>query len=248
LARNEVFYDEHPFDWVESYRPEELRAVMAPLLVALVESLPQHAQVFDVGCGGGRVMSYLSFRGHACIGLDRSARSVQLMRKHSGRPGVVADNLRLPLAGDSVEYVISDGVIHHTEDPAQAFRENCRILRPGGTLYLAVYKPGGRYEFLYRTPGALFRWGLRSPATRWLVHATAVPLYFAVHRLRSRGKVTWRGARNLFHDYFASPRVAFLSREMVEQWAQGSGMEVVSYDPSPGLNIHAFVMRKRAAV
>ena len=49
------------------------------------------------------------------------------------------------------DLAISDGVIHHTSDPCRAFGENCRVLKSGGLMYLAIYKPG-RYEYLYKYP------------------------------------------------------------------------------------------------
>ena len=61
----------------------------------------------------------------------------------------------------TADVVISDGVIHHTDDPFVSFSENCRILKPGGRMYLAVYKPTGRYPWLYKYPGAVIRFGLQ---------------------------------------------------------------------------------------
>ena len=107
--------------------------------------------VLDVGCGPGRVLGFLARREIRCIGIDRSYVSISAGRLgRYGRPGVVADNLSLPLADATADTIISDGVIHHTEDPAAAFLENLRILKPAGQLYLAVYKPSGRYPRLYQ--------------------------------------------------------------------------------------------------
>ena len=80
--------------------------------------------------------------------------SIGLATSRYGRPGAVADNLRLPFPDAIADVVISDGVIHHTEDPRGAFAENLRILKPGGRMYLGVYKASGRYRFLYKYPGA----------------------------------------------------------------------------------------------
>ena len=246
LTKQTTFYDEHPFDWVESYPGDERRRVISPLLLQVIDALPADAFVLDVGCGAGRVLSYLAYRGVRCMGLDRSAQAINIVSRRHGLRGVVADNRRLPLTGNIADLVISDGVVHHTGDPAKAFAENCRIVKPGGLLYLAVYRPGGRYEFLYTYPGWVIRQGLRSGATRWIVHSTALPLYRFAHRVKSQGKISPVGAKNLFYDYFASPEVAFLSRNMIAEYAEAQGMEVATYDPNPKQNVHCFVLRKIA--
>lgn len=242
-----TFYDEHPFDWVVPDASEPIQKVVSRSLVEMIESLPPDSLVLDVGCGPGRVLGVLARRGLKCIGLDRSRVSMGLAIKRYGRPGVVGDNLRLPFADACADVVISDGVIHHTEDPEVAFAENCRILKPSGRMYLAVYKPAGRYPFFYKFPGALIRSGLRRRWTQPLVTAFAQVPYFLLHFIRSKGRRTWAGARNLFYDYFVTPRVAFLPRAVVEEWCAKQGVRVVLYDDNRGGNVHSFCLAKEGA-
>jgi SAM-dependent methyltransferase len=148
------------------------------------------------------------------------------------------------LADGTADFVISDGVIHHTEDPQAAFLENFRVLKPGGRMYLAVYKPSGRYPLLYRFPGALIRAGVRHPVLNPLVVLLFRIPYFLVHFLRSKGKRTWAGTRNLFYDYFVTPQVAFLPREVVEGWCSHEGGRVVHYEENRGQNVHSFLLQK----
>jgi ubiquinone/menaquinone biosynthesis C-methylase UbiE len=244
VTREKIFYDQHPFDWTELYHPDELRRVISPSLLRLVDALPRDALVLDVGCGAGRVTAYLANRGVLCIGLDRSSHSLRIMRERCQRPGAVADNLCLPIKEAVADLVISDGVVHHTGSPQAAFLENCRVLKGGGLLFLSVYKPGGRYEFLYKYPGRLIRWALRHARGEFVVRWSVMPVYYLVHLVKSRGKRTWRGAQNLFYDYFATPQVAFLSRNDVEDWCRPSGMTIVSYDRNVAGNVHSFVLRK----
>lgn len=239
-----TFYDLHPFDWVEGYRPEELWNTVPPLLAATLEKAPHSALIADVGCGAGRVVSYMAWRGLRCIGLDLSGVSVGIMARRTGRPGLIANNLQLPLPNECIDLLVSDGVIHHTEEPFRAFAENCRVLKSGGLLYLAVYKPGGRYHALYRQPGSFIRRLLQNPVGRLLVHATLLPVYYFVHVLRSKGRITRRGAKNLFYDYFVTPRVAFLSKSEIETWCRRCGVSIAEYQANPRLNVHSFLLQK----
>jgi SAM-dependent methyltransferase len=244
LVKEATFYDDHPFDWFESYQGEDRRKVISTLLLEVIDALPRGALVLDVGCGPGRVLSYLGFRGVKCIGLDRSANSISIIVSRHKLPGAVADNLRLPICNAAADVVITDGVLHHTDDPSRAFSEDCRIVKQGGQLYLAVYRPGGRYEFLYKYPGWFIRALVKHSATRWIAHGTALPLYYLAHLWKSGGKITWRGARSLFYDYFASPTVAFLSTEIVESLGVAHGMKLLRYEGNPAQNVHCFLFQK----
>jgi SAM-dependent methyltransferase len=243
-----TFYDQHPFDWVPSDARESIRAVVSAPLVEWIETLDRAALVLDIGCGPGRVLGFLARRGIRCIGLDRSRVSVGLAVARYHRPGVVGDNLRLPFADAVADAVISDGVIHHTENPQAAFAENWRVLKPGGRMYLAVYKASGRYPWLYRYPGALIRAGLRHRWAEPLVVAFAQAPYFSIHFIRSKGRRTWTAARNLFYDYFVTPQVAFLPRGVVEGWCAEQGARVAGYDEGRGANVHSFCLVKEPSL
>jgi SAM-dependent methyltransferase len=239
-----TFYDAHPFDWAPSGPQESMRSVVSPLLADLIESLNPESLVFDVGCGPGRVLGFVVRRGIRCVGIDRSRVSLNLAKARFGAPGVVADNLRLPFADGAADVLISDGVIHHTEIPEAAFAENCRVLKPGGEMYLAVYKPFGRYPLIFKYPGGLIRSGTRHVWSKPLVTAFAQFPYFMVHYVRSKGQRTWVGAQNLFYDYFITPRVAFLPREIIEEWCAKYGVRLAQYDENRTANVHSFRLRK----
>lgn len=191
-------------------------------------------------------MSCLATRNPRCIGLDLSHTSVRLMVQNTGARGVVASNLNLPFPDGIADRIISDGVIHHTINPFGAFAECCRVLKPRGLMYLAVYKPGGHYQALYRFPGTLIRSWLRYGIGRLFVLSTMMPLYYFVRLAKSRGKTSWRGARNLFYDYFVSPVVEFLSSDKIELWSLTCGAEIVNYNLNPTLNVHSFLLRRVA--
>lgn len=244
FTKHRPFYDDHPFDWVEHYLPAELRVVIEPVLLDLIDTLPPSALALDVGCGAGRVIAYLTLRGILCIGFDISRISVERAVKRYGKPCAVADNLCLPVRDKVADLVISDGVIHHTSDPYRAFGESCRVLKSGGLMYLAIYKPGGRYEYLYKYPGRVIRWALKQRFTRLSVNLFAFLPYYLVHLVRSGGKRSLNGVQNLFYDYFASPVVSFISREAIERWCRDFGLDLLQYSSNPTSNVHSFVLRR----
>jgi SAM-dependent methyltransferase len=243
-AEQLTFYDHHPFDWAITKGLPDIHSVVSPMLARLIETLDAKSLILDVGCGPGRVLGFLAQRGLRCVGVDRSRVSLELATGRYGRPGVVADNLRLPIRDEIADFIISDGVVHHTEDPRASLIENLRILKPGGLMYLGVYKPSGRYPLLYNFPGALIRDGLRRAWSRPLVTVFGQVPYFLFHYLQSRGRRTWAGSLNLFYDYFVTPRVAFLGRETIEAWCASDGAAVLQYDENGRSNVHSFLIKK----
>lgn len=241
-----TFYDHHPFDWTAGGKQPDRRQFLSRPLIEMIESLDPNAFVLDIGCGPGRVLGFLAQRSIRAVGVDRSRVSVTMVRERYNVPCTVGDNLNLPFADGTADVVISDGVIHHTDDPAAAFAENCRVLKRGGQMYVAVYKPYGRYPWLYKYAGAPIRTGLRRWWSRPLVTLFAMLPYYLVHLARSKGQRTWAGAQNLFYDYFVTPKVDFLSRAVIEEWCSRSGLCVDSYDENRGGNVHSFRLLKEA--
>jgi SAM-dependent methyltransferase len=105
------------------------------------------ATVLDVGCGAGTDLllaaGRVGPRGRA-IGVDMTeamrARAVAGARALGLSDRVeVLDGLAeaLPLEDESVDVVISNGVLNLAPDKPRAFREIVRVLRPGGRLQLA---------------------------------------------------------------------------------------------------------------
>jgi SAM-dependent methyltransferase len=128
--------------------PERAKARFAgvgnPLAIGAIES---GETVLDHACGAGMDLLLAARRTGArgkAIGVDatpamREAASEAAREAGLGERVEIRDGLfeELPVKAGSVDVVISNGVLNLSPDKRQVLREICRVLRPGGRLYLA---------------------------------------------------------------------------------------------------------------
>ena len=107
--------------------------------------------ILDYGCGPGNdVIGFLTHTGaRKVIGLDVSETALELAHRRIGLHGVDPARYELikisdakpdtGLATDSIDYMQSQGVIHHTSDPLGVLRELRRVVKPGSTSRVMVY-------------------------------------------------------------------------------------------------------------
>lgn len=101
--------------------------------------------VVDIGCGAGMDLllaaKAVGSTGRA-VGVDMTEAMAASARESIEALGLshaevrVGDALDLPVASDSVDVVISNGVLNLVPDKPSAFAEIVRILKPGGRLQL----------------------------------------------------------------------------------------------------------------
>ncbi|GAA4558424.1 class I SAM-dependent methyltransferase [Pseudonocardia xishanensis] len=122
-----------------------------PLLVAA--AAPGFAdRVIDVGCGNGRLTLDMARRAHSALGVDLSAGMLRLARERAAAAGVArarflrADVQVHPLP--PADLVVSRNGVMFFDDPAAAFGNLARALRPGGRLVLLAWQPHDRQEWL----------------------------------------------------------------------------------------------------
>jgi arsenite methyltransferase len=102
--------------------------------------------VLDLGCGAGTdllIAAQMTGASGRAIGIDMTTAMLDRARASAEAMGLTNVELHeslieeLPLATDSVDVVISNGVIDLVPDKEAVFAEIDRVLRPGGRLQLA---------------------------------------------------------------------------------------------------------------
>ena len=108
--------------------------------------LPVGARVVDIGSGAGTDLLLAALRvgpvGRA-MGVDMTAEMRDRARAGARQCGLTqvdvleGDATNLPLDDETVDVVISNGVLNLVPEKERAFAEIARVLRPGGLLQLA---------------------------------------------------------------------------------------------------------------
>lgn len=241
----EAHYNEFPFDFLTQEDEKNIHNLQPSAFLRYANNhLKAGIRVAEVGCGPGRATLFMERRGIDVWAVDLSIGSLRLAeRRAPACRFVLASNLALPFADNAFDAVVSDGVIHHTADAYRAFCENVRILRPGGTMYVGVYRRRRYYYYVYTYLGRPIRWLQKFAWGQTLIHATLLPVYYAVHLFKSGGKRTWHGAKSFFYDYIITPQATFHTWEEITGWGRANHLELLEYDEHVG-NVHAFVFRK----
>jgi len=100
--------------------------------------------VLDIGCGAGSQGPIFESYGARYIGLDFSYNAAfytqKYIRKIGGQGvGINGRAEYLPIKSNSVDFVFSHGVLHHTPKTQETFEEVYRCLKPGGSAAIGLY-------------------------------------------------------------------------------------------------------------
>jgi ubiquinone/menaquinone biosynthesis C-methylase UbiE len=238
------FYDNTPFQYGYSSKKEIIENMNPNLQEIIIEY--KDKVICDVGCGCGRNMLFASEYASKLIGVDLSEESLGFAKKFVQSENMelkIGNNLEIPLESNFSDLVISDGVCHHTGDTVGAFKECVRILKPGGNLYLAVYKKYRYYPFLYKYIGSVLRLLNKSKIGNIIMEKTFVILHFLMYKIFRKQKLNIQETRNIFYDYFITPVATFQSKKEVVCWIDDNKCTLEKYDRTNG-NCHVFVIKK----
>lgn len=99
--------------------------------------------ILDVGCGGGLISEPLAKKGADVTGIDASALSIQVAKRHAQQQNIQINYqhcLSSQLVAQKQQYdvVINAEVVEHVPDQSQLIKESCFLVKPGGLLILAT--------------------------------------------------------------------------------------------------------------
>jgi len=152
-----AFYESHPYpppvDDLDAYRRawDDKRRRADSHLFRPAQPYRDDRSILVAGCGTTQAAHYaLRWPRAKVIGIDVSASSIaftqELKRKHE-LENLEVHQLAVERAaelGQTFDYVVCTGVLHHLRDPDAGLRALHDVLAPSGALNLMVYAPYGR--------------------------------------------------------------------------------------------------------
>ena len=222
------FYEETPFpnyddlDSRDSLQTKARRGIFADLLD---QQLPPDALVLEGGCGTGQLSNFLGMHWQRrVIGADMCMNSLRLAKGFRNKFAIAnADFLQMnlfrpPFADGTFDVIVSNGVLHHTADPAGGFRALAAKLKPGGIFIVGLYNSLGRLPTLWR---------------RRLIEMFGDRMSMLDARLRGQKLNSGRWAA-WFRDQYKHPHESRHSISEVLDWFDAAGFEFQSSIPAIG--------------
>jgi ubiquinone/menaquinone biosynthesis C-methylase UbiE len=131
-------------------------------------------RVLDVGSGTGGLARRIAASGATVVCVEPDAGSLAVARERLAEfdaEFIEASVESLPLPAASVDRAVASVSAHHWKDSGKGFGELCRVLRPGGRLVIAEFRPTGLVSSLIRLPGGR-KHGHAPDAATWMAEVT----------------------------------------------------------------------------
>ena len=215
---NTPFPNYNSFDSIASFVKRADAGIFARLLR---QQIPINSNVLEVGCSTGQLSNYLAATTPTRVyAADMTLASLRLghdFAKRNGIQGVrfIQTNLFMPpIKPQSMDIVISNGVLHHTYDTKKAFMSISRLVRPGGYIIIGLYNHIGR---------------LRTNFRRGLVKMFGERMLFLDPHLRSNLSPEKR--RAWINDQYYHPQERKHSISELMEWFVEAGFSFVSSIP-----------------
>ncbi len=191
--------------------------------------------VLDAGCGTGIFSAIFARHGAAMVtGIDISPGSLGTAESLKDRFGLQnarferQDMLRLPYPAASFDIVWAWGTVHHTTDPRAAIAELMRVLKPGGSLFLAIYKKTKAtwiHEIIRKTLIRTPRWSWNALAKGMAFIGTPIVFFFKKREKSRKGEKL----SELILDWYFVPIRFHYTPEEIRAFLEERGYAIEKY-------------------
>src|SRR5271166_1846097 len=219
------FYEKTPFpnydelDSANSLREKATRGVFARLLD---EQIPFGSRVLEVGCGTGQLSNFLGmtwgrtvFAADACLNSLKLAEGFRKANQIKSVAFLQMNLFRPVFRPETFDFVICNGVLHHTSDPFLGFQTISKLVKRGGAIVIGLYNKYSR---------------LTTDFARLVFRVSGDRFQFLDPRLRDRNadkirRHTW------FMDRFKNPHESKHTIAEVQNWFEVSGFDFLNSIP-----------------
>jgi ubiquinone/menaquinone biosynthesis C-methylase UbiE len=152
LGKTQLFWNSNPCGTHEQYiETRRQRYLMEPYLPKLLSNIAEEGgNILEVGCGQGvdAIEICRRLNNGSYIGIDYSQKSVENAKHFLSSFGglnikpkfIVGNAENLEFIDNSFDALWSMGVIHHTPNIQNAISEIRRVLKPGKTAQIMIYR------------------------------------------------------------------------------------------------------------
>jgi len=180
--RTVAHYDASATSFEEGTRTHDVSQNTQAFLGA-IEGPPPFV-LLDLGCGPGRDLATFQSLGHEAVGLDGSARFVEMARAATGCQVLHQNFLTLSLPGEYFHGVFANASLFHvpTQELSRVLGEIRTSLRPRGVLFSSNPRGDDTEGFSGN------RYGAFHALETWRAHLTAAGFSELAHYYRPAGK------------------------------------------------------------
>jgi len=212
-------YEASEKHWLLFYSPGEVRG----------------KTVLDAGCGTGIFSAIFARNGAGQVtGIDISPGSLETARRLKDKFGLSnarferRDMLRLPYPDAAFDIVWAWGTVHHTTNPLGAVTELLRVLKPGGSILLAIYKKT-KVTWLHE---AIRKTLIRTPRGSWNALAKVMAVFGApIVALFKKREKSRKGERlsELILDWYFVPIRHHYTPDEIQAFLEKRGFRIENY-------------------
>lgn len=142
-------WDAHAQWWIDGFTDGADPEYVEQIIPMAMEELAGCQTVLDIGCGEGQIARALAANGAEVVGVDPTARHIEIARERGGGPRYeLGSASSLPVPDGSQDAVVACLVFEHIDEVDSAISEVARVLKPNGRFAFFLNHP------LLQTPGS----------------------------------------------------------------------------------------------